>query len=634
MFILGINAYHADSAACLLRDGVIVAAAEEERFRRIKHWAGLPTQAIRYCLEEAKISVDEISNVAINRNPRANPWRRFLFLLRHRPEVRLICSRICNLFAAQSLPRTLGRALGVNDLNTKIRYIEHHKAHLASAYYCSGFDEAACISIDGCGDFVSTAWGLGNGDITIDGQIYFPHSLGVFYSALTQFLGFRSFGDEYKVMGLAAYGHPNCLKELSKVLKVQPNGLYRLELTYFRHHIENGSYRWQDCEPEVGPLYTSALEALLGKGRLPQESLEQRHKDLARSVQSIYETAFFALLKHVYKKYRCQNLALAGGCALNSVANGKICYETPFRKVFVPPAAGDAGGAIGAALVVWQKLRKSGTECPSQTASAHKSTPPAATSQSINKPHYSFGIADSQHAYTGPEFSDAAIASLFRRRGLSPACHHLTSHNPALSSEPAEAAAEFLLPELVIQRYFNSIELCRRIARTIAAGHIVGCFQKRMEWGPRALGNRSILGDPRRGDMREILNLKIKRRESFRPFAPSILRAHVGDWFEQDADVPFMTAVFQVREEKRALIPAVTHVDGSGRLQTVDPHMNPFFHGLISEFHTLTSVPMVLNTSFNEQEPIVCRPEEALDCFLRTRMDALVLGGFFISRRS
>jgi carbamoyltransferase len=634
MLILGINAYHPDSAAALLRDGVIVAAAEEERFRRIKHWAGLPTRAIQYCLKEGKISADEINYLAINRNPRANSWRRFLFLLRHRPDVGLVCSRICNLFAAQSLPRTLARTLGVQDFNAKIRYIEHHKAHLASAYYCSGFDEAACISVDGCGDFASTAWGFGNGDITIGGQIYFPHSLGIFYSALTQFLGFHSFGDEYKVMGLAAYGHPNYLQELRKVLKVQPNGLYTLELTYFRHHIENVSYRWQDCEPEVGTLYTSALEALLCKARLSQQTLEQRHKDLARSVQTIYETAFFALLNHVYKKYQCQNLALAGGCALNSVANGKICCETPFRKVFVPPAAGDAGGAIGAALVVWQKLRKSGIGCPSQKPSVHRNTLPAPPSQPMNKPHYSFGIPDSQYAYTGPEFSDATIASLFRRRGLAPACHRLTAHNPALFSGPAEAPAEFLLPELVVQRYFDSTELCRRIARTIAEGKIVGCFQKRMEWGPRALGNRSILGDPRRADMREILNLKIKRRESFRPFAPSILRAHVGDWFEQDADVPFMTAVFQIREEKRALIPAVTHVDGSGRLQTVDPHTNPFFHTLISEFHALTSVPMVLNTSFNEQEPIVCRPEEALDCFLRTQMDALVLGGFFISRRS
>jgi len=633
MLILGINAYHPDSAAALLQDGVIVAAAEEERFRRIKHWAGLPTQAIQYCLKEGKISADEINHLAINRNPRANSWRRLLFLLRHRPDIRLVGSRICNLFATQSLPRTLGRALGVKDFHAKIRYIEHHRAHLASAYYYSGFDEAACSSVDGCGDFASTAWGFGNGDITVRGQIYFPHSLGIFYSALTQFLGFHSFGDEYKVMGLAAYGHPNYLEELRKVLKVHANGLYRLELTYFRHHIENVDYRWQNCAPEVGTLYTPALEALLGKARLPQQRLEQRHKDLACSVQSIYETAFFALLRHVYKKYQCQNLALAGGCALNSVANGKIYSQTPFRQVFVPPAAGDAGGAIGAALVVWQKLRKTGIGCPQQRASARKNTPPA-PSQPIRKRHYSFGIPDSRHAYTGPEFSDATIASLFRRRGLSPACDRLPGQNPASVSNPAEASAECLPSELVIQRYFDSTELCRRIARTIAEGNIVGCFQKRMEWGPRALGNRSILGDPRRADMREMLNLKIKRRESFRPFAPSILREHVGEWFEQEADVPFMTAVFQVREEKRALIPAVTHVDGSGRLQTVEPHMNPFFHMLISEFHALTSVPMVLNTSFNEQEPIVCRPEEALDCFLRTQMDALVLGGYFVNRRS
>jgi len=631
VLVLGINAYHADSAACLLRDGVIVAAAEEERFRRIKHWAGLPTRAIRYCLEEGKIRVDEIDYFAINRNPRANPWRRLLFLLRHRPDVRLVCSRICNLFAARSLRRTLGQDSGVKDFRAKMRHIEHHRAHLASAYFCSGFKEAACVSVDGCGDFASTAWGLGNGGITLGGQIYFPHSLGIFYSALTQFLGFRSFGDEYKVMGLAAYGRPNYLEDLHQVVKIQADGLFRLDLKFFRHHVENVSYHWQDCAPEVGTLYTPALEALLGAARHPQETLDQRHKDLARSVQAIYEEAFFALLKHVYDKYPCPDLALAGGCALNSVANGKIYRQSPFRRIFVPPAAGDAGGAIGAALVVWHEFSRSNNQGPHPKGSATQHGALA-----IPKPRLKqispVCVSYSQHAYTGPEFSDAAIASLLRRRGLSPAL--CSSPDRMSGSYPQDTTADFGGKELLISRYFDSAELCRRAARAIAEGKIVGCFQKRMEWGPRALGNRSILGDPRRADMREILNLKIKRRESFRPFAPSILREHVGEWFEQEADVPFMTAVLQVRQEKRALIPAVTHIDGSGRLQTVDPQMNPFFHSLISEFHALTSIPMVLNTSFNEQEPIVCRPEEALDCFLRTQMDALVLGGFFISRSS
>lgn len=618
MFILGINAYHADAAACLVCDGQLIAAAEEERFRRVKHWAGLPTQAIRYCLEEARIGVDDIDHIAINRNPRANSGRRFLFLLRHRPDMRLVLSRIGNIFAAQSLPRSLASALDTRNCGAMLHHIEHHQAHLASAYFCSGFKQAACVSVDGCGDFASTCWGLGNGDITIGEQIYFPHSLGIFYSALTQLLGFPGFGDEYKVMGLAAYGRPKYLEELRRVLKLQPNGLFRLKLKYFRHHVENVSYRWNDCAPEVGILYTPELEGLFGKARRPDEPIEQYHKDLARSVQGIYEEAFLALLNYVYQKYQCENLALAGGCALNSVANGKIYQQTPFRKVFVPPAPGDAGGAIGAALVVWQRIIKTTSvrDCPRSCGCQH----------AIRNTHHA--IPDHQHAYAGPEFDDQTVGFLLSKCGL------LQRSMPAGLRRSPSAEANGSQPALLIARYDNSGELCRRVARAIAEGNIVGCFQNRMEWGPRALGNRSILGDPRRVDMREILNEKIKRRESFRPFAPSILRAQVGEWFEQEADVPFMTAVFQIREEKRAFIPAVTHVDGSGRLQTVDQSMNPFFHRLISEFYVLTSVPMVLNTSFNEQEPIVCRPEEALDCFLRTRMDALAIGSFFITRGS
>jgi carbamoyltransferase len=621
MLILGLNAYHADSAACLLHDGKLVAAAEEERFRRIKHWAGLPTSAIRYCLAEAKVSADEIDHVAVNRDPRAHPWRRLFFLLRRRPDIRLVRSRIRNLLAAHSLPQALKHALYVDDFDGKVHYVEHHQAHLASAYFSSGMDQAACVSIDGCGDFASTVWGMGDGDIRIDERIYFPHSLGIFYTAITQLLGFRSFGDEYKVMGLAAYGRPKYLDQLRKVLRVRPNGLFKLELTYFRHHIENVDYRWDDCAPEIGNLYTPALEALLGlAARRGNGAIEQQHNDLARSAQVIYEETLFSLLNHVYEKYRCPNLALAGGCALNSVANGKIYRQTPFRKLFVPPAAGDAGGAIGAALVVWQQVKRAraGGRSSRMPSIQHAPLKPGS---GASRPLPLPGIPDHQHAYAGPEFDDASVGRLLEQRGLFP-----------IKNSGPDMKADFWTREFVVTHYGGSEALCRRAARTIAKGNIVGCFQGRMEWGPRALGNRSILCDPRRGDMREILNCKIKRRESFRPFAPSILRGHVGEWFEQEDDVPFMTAVFQVREGKRVLIPAVTHIDGSGRLQTVCERMNPFFHALISEFHALTSVPMVLNTSFNEQEPIVCRPEEALDCFLRTRMDALMLGRFFISR--
>ncbi|MEY2518677.1 MAG: carbamoyltransferase [Verrucomicrobiota bacterium] len=579
MTILGLNAYHGDSAACLIKDGQLVAAAEEERFRRIKHWAGLPTQAIDYCLREGGVALQEIDHIAINRKPGVNNWRRLAFLLRHRPDPRLMMQKVRNIRSASSVQESLERACKVS-LGAQIHQVEHHLAHLASAFLVSRFEEAACISIDGFGDFASTAMGSGQGNrIAIEQRVYFPHSLGIFYSALTQFIGFPHFGDEYKVMGLAPLGEPKYLEEMRQLVRIQPDGTFKLNLKYFRHHTDNVSYSWNDCAPEVGTLYTGKLSELLGPARAAGEPLEQRHKDLARSTQAMYEEAFFALLNALHQKHPSLNLALAGGCAMNSVANGKVYLRTPFRKMYLPAAAGDAGGAIGAAAVVLSEVSKSRM------------------------------VLDD--AFSGPHFSNEEIKEL------------IESRTQELRNERCE-----------VSQITDNQELCTRTAAAIAAGCVVGWFQGRMEWGPRALGNRSILCDPRRADMKEILNLKIKRRESFRPFAPSILREAVAEWFEQDDDVPFMMEVFQIRSEKRALIPAVTHVDGSGRLQTVHRETNPLYHQLISAFRSLTSVPMVLNTSFNENEPVVCRPEEALDCFLRTKIDVLVLGSFFIERRT
>jgi carbamoyltransferase len=591
MPILGLNAYHADSAACLVVDGKLIAAAEEERFQRIKHWAGLPTRAIDYCLREGGISLQDVEHIAVNRKPGANNWRRLAFVLRHRPAPGLMLQKVRNIRSAASAHESLEKAYGVS-LSAQIHYVEHHLAHLASAFLVSRFEEAACISIDGFGDFASTAVGFGQGNkIEIRGRVFFPHSLGIFYSALTQFIGFPHYGDEYKVMGLAPYGEPTFLDQMREIVRVQSDGTFRLNLKYFRHHTDNVSYSWNDCAPEVGTLYTSRLSDLLGSPRAPDQPLEQRHKDIARSVQAMYEEAFFALLNAAHRKQPSANLALSGGCAMNSVANGKVYLRTPFRKMYLPAAAGDAGGAIGAAAFV-------------QTQLTNNQQP------TTNNPSR-FYLDD---AYHGPQFSDKEIEQLLRDRGL------LSSDFRPLTSD------------LSVEHITDNRELCSRTVAAIAAGYVVGWFQGRMEWGPRALGNRSILGDPRRADMKEILNVKIKRRESFRPFAPSILRESVTDWFEQDDDVPFMMEVFQVRPEKRALIPAVTHVDGSGRLQTVHRETNPLYHQLISDFYSLTSVPMVLNTSFNENEPVVCRPEEALDCFLRTKMDMLVIGSWVAER--
>src|SRR5436309_241341 len=356
MNTLGLNAYHGDSAACLFVDGELVAAAEEERFRRIKHWAGLPTSAINYVLEEAKLHLEDVDHIAINRKPGVNNLRRLGFVLTHWPHPKLMAQKIKNIRNAASVKDALQASYGI-EIKAEVHHIEHHLAHLASAFLVSGFSEAACISIDGFGDFASTAFGVGQGtELKIDNRVYFPHSLGIFYSALTQFLGFPHYCDEYKVMGLAPYGEPNYLEPLREVVRIRPDGTFRLNLKYFRHHIGNVSYTWKDCAPEVGTLYRRRLVGLLGPARRPDEPLEQKHKDIARSVQATYEKAFFALLQALHKQYPSDNLALAGGCAMNSVANGKVYRRTPFKKMYCPAAAGDAGGAIGAAAVVQSEL--------------------------------------------------------------------------------------------------------------------------------------------------------------------------------------------------------------------------------------------------------------------------------------
>lgn len=577
--ILGINAYHGDSSACLVRDGKLIAAAEEERFRRIKHWAGFPSEAIKYCLAEAGIGLEAVHHVAINQDGRANLWRKVFYTLSHRPDLRLVLDRLRNKRERAGVAEELTRAFPDTGLRAQVHAVEHHLAHLSSAFHVSPFTEAVVASVDGFGDFASTAWGYGQGTrLTTDGRVYFPHSLGIFYQAMTQWLGFPHYGDEYKVMGLAPYGEPKYLAEMRRLVQLEDDGSFRLDLAFFRHHKEKIDYEWTGGSPSVGTLFSDALTELLGPSRRPDEPLSQRHKDIARSVQAMYEEAFFHLLNSLHRRYGGDTLALAGGCAMNSVANGRVYRNTPFKRVYIQSAAGDAGGAIGAAFAIWHKL---GGE-------------------------RGFVM---DHAYWGPGFDDTQLGAVLDG-----------------------SATELARQKCSVERIADEHELCRRTAQAIADGLVVGWFQGRMEWGPRALGNRSIVCDPRRPDMKDILNLKIKRRESFRPFAPSVLREAVPDWFEQDDDVPFMMQVYPISPERRSRIPAVTHVDGSGRLQTVDRETNPRYYRLIETFNQLTGVPMVLNTSFNENEPVVCRPEEALDCFLRTKMDVLVLGDWLIRR--
>ncbi len=579
--IIGINAYHGDSAAAIIVDGKLIAAVEEERFRRIKHWAGFPSDAVKFCLEEAAVSVDGLDHIAVNSDPKANLLKKATYAVRSRPKPGLIFDRIKNKRERADVASELAKMFPGSKIQAKVHQIEHHISHLASAHLVSPFDESVTVSVDGFGDFSSGAWGVGRGSrIDVDNRIFFPHSLGIFYQAMTQFIGFPHYGDEYKVMGLAPFGKPTYMEQMREIVKLKSDGGYSLNLDFFRHHKEKVDYEWSGGLPVVGKLFSDDVEGLFGlPARGKSTSIDQRHWDIAHSVQAMYEEAFFNLLESTHSMYGIDNLTLAGGCAMNSVANGKVYRRSPFKNMYIQSAAGDAGGAIGSAYAVASEL-----------------------GHAAERFHMS-------HAYWGPSYSN-------------------DYHEKVLDHRKDELASA----GCTVDRIKDEGELCLLTADAIGEGLVIGWFQGRMEWGPRALGNRSILCDPRRADMKDILNSKIKRRESFRPFAPSILRENVIEWFEEEDDVPFMMQVFQIRESKRAEIPAVTHVDGSGRLQTVSKDCNPRYYRLIKTYGNRTGVPILLNTSFNENEPVVCRPEEALDCFLRTSMDVLVLGDFFVHR--
>ncbi len=661
MYILGLNAFHGDAAAALIKDGQLIAAVEEERFNRIKHCAGFPTQSIQYCLRVAGIGIEQVEHVGISRDPSAHLHKKVLAAARRvvggggrrraaggKPELgsvavleqdadgqsalpagnsltlsddleipeangaarngnghgrglaRRLTDRLRNAARIRDLKAEVAAALNVpvSKLRAQFHNIEHHQAHLASSFFVSPFEHAALLSIDGFGDFVSTMWAVGHHRrIDILGQVEYPHSLGIAYTATTQFLGFPHYGDEGKVMGLAPHGRPRFIEQLRQIIRTEKNGQFRLDLDYFRHHAEGVEMSWDYGSPLIGRIFSDEYSAAFGPPREPQTPLTDRDRDLAASLQLRLEEVAFHVLHHLHDETGLTDLGLSGGVAYNSVMNGKILLKSPFRRVFVQPAAGDSGTALGACFQIWNdvahvvNLRRSSREKNDGLDGAQ-----------VNNLRY---IMDG--AYTGPEFSDEEI-----RKELE--ISNLKSH------------------DLKVEKYSDK-ELTERAARDIAAGAVVGWFQGRMEFGPRALGNRSIVVDPRRAGMKEILNERIKKREPFRPFAPSILAEHVGDYFEQTHPAPTMLMVYQIKPERRAEIPAVTHVDGSGRLQTVTREMNPRYYQLIEDFYKLTGVPVLLNTSFNENEPIVCSPREAIDCFLKTTMDVLYIGNHALRRQ-
>ncbi|MFH1645289.1 MAG: carbamoyltransferase C-terminal domain-containing protein [Candidatus Omnitrophota bacterium] len=574
MYILGLNIYHGDSAACLFKDGKLLYAIEEERIRRIKHWAGFPSESIKACFSYAGVDIKDIDYISVSRNPYARLHKKLWRVFTRVPRRGFVKARLDNYKKIGSIKESLADIFGCSQDVIKARLInvEHHLSHISSGFFVSPFESAAVVSVDGFGDFSSVMLGRGDGNkLKIFKTADFPHSLGIFYTALTQFLGFNNYGDEYKIMGLSALGEPVFLDKMRKIVRLKNDGLFELNTDFFLHDKDGVEMTWLDGAPLIGGVFSKKLEDLLGKVREKNEQIDQRHKDIAASVQAIYEEAFFHILNNLHKLAETDNIVLAGGCIQNSLANGKITSNTPFKNIYIPPAAYDAGTAIGSAVYVWNKR--------------------------LNNPR-SF-VMDSP--YWGDDYNEDYIKRLLGKQG-------------------------------VVFELLDEEELIKRTAMDIADEKVVGWFCGRTEWGPRALGARSILADPRSANMQDILNSRIKKREVFRPFAPSILEEEVDNWFEKSDGVPFMEKVYKIKEEKRVLLPAVCHKDGTGRLQTVSSNINTRYYNLIKEFDSITGVPMILNTSFNENEPIVNSPEEALDCFLRTKMDVLVIEKFYIKR--
>ena len=575
MYILGINAYHGDSSACLLKDGVVICATEEERFTRVKHWAGFPSESIKFCLEDEGISINKIDYITISRDPKANFYKKIIHSLRYSISLSAIWARFMSSKKVASVEAKLSGALEVpqSSIKAKIFNIEHHRSHLASSFFASRFKESAILSIDGFGDFTSTMTAVGKGNkIKVLDMVNYPHSLGIFYETATHFLGFSNFGDEYKVMGLSSYGKPKYINELFKIIYKTDDGFFKLNKEYFKH-FKNGVDIVSDNNgrPISQDLFTDKWIDLLGSSRNKGDKIDQRHLDIAASVQKVSEEIIIYILNKLYKKTGIENICIAGGVAQNSVANGRILENTPFKNIYIPSAGNDAGTSIGSALYLYNQI--------------------------LGKDR----LPETITAYFGKQSTQAEIISALDDKG-------------------------------VTYSVLTDDELFEKVADKLVDGGVIGWFQGRAEFGSRALGHRSILVDPRRADAKDLLNEKIKRRESFRPFAPSILKEAVSDYFVQNDTVPFMEKVFDIKKEKQTEIPAVTHVDGTGRLQSVDAEISPRYHKLISKFAEKTGVPILLNTSFNENEPIVNKPEEALDCFLRTKMDMLVMENVVVER--
>jgi carbamoyltransferase len=574
MLILGLNMFHADASAAIVVDGEVKFAVAEERLNRHKHFGGFPALAVKACLDAAGARISDVEHVAVGQDSDANLAKKVQYALSNPAKILNLIRLRQRKEAMRDVRSLLAKVLDVDSAQLRFQehHLEHHIAHIASAYYCSPWEKAAGFSYDGSGDFVSTMMARCEGnEIEVLERVFLPHSLGSLYTMICEFIGYSKYGDEGKVMGLAPYGKETYCDEISKIVSPK-NGGFQLDLGYFKPLGSNqGMQVLPDGTVRLARHFSDRMEKQFGEQRKPNAEIAQRDMDLAFAVQHRFEEIVFHLLNGLHATVPIDLLAMAGGCALNSVANGKIFDRTPFRRTYIQPAAGDEGLAIGAALHTYHSVLKQ------------------------PRRH------ELKSSYLGPEFSESRIQSALQSAGL----RYRKLERGALLDETAEQ---------------------------IAAGNVVGWFQGRMEWGPRALGNRSIVAHPGLPNMKDVLNARIKHREWFRPFAPSIMADHQHEYFEHDHPSPFMLHVYKIRPEKRKELCAVNHVDDTGRLQTVTREENPMYYDLIAAFHRKTGIPVILNTSFNENEPIVCTPEEAIDCFQRTRMDVLAIGPFLVAK--
>ncbi len=563
--ILGLNCLHSDTAACLVKDNKLLFAIEEERINREKHTSKFPFLSIKECLKQTNISENEITHIAVNTQPRSNLLEKINFLFKNFNFKNNFTKRIK---AKAKIENILRNKLNLNG-KVKFIFVEHHLAHISSAYYASNFRDAIGLSIDGSGDFASLMiTECIKGNIKVLKKIHFPDSLGIFYHAMTQFLGFKNFGDEYKLMGLAPYGKPSYFDKIINNLFINSKNFYKLNLKYFNHHKINFNYSYSNGK-NIPNIYSHNLTKLF-QNEVKNNSIIFK-KNFAASVQKVYELYFHKILRNIIKNKNKKNLVFAGGCALNSSANKFLLSSKLKKKIFIPFAPGDNGGCLGAAFYVLNKLKKK---------------------NNFNDP------------YLGNSYSNDQIKCILKNEFLKKINYKEITEK-------------------------NKYEIATKI---IINNGVIGWFQDKMEFGPRALGNRSILADPRNPKVKDLINKKIKRRENFRPFAPSVLSDKQLDWFEEKFDNLYMSSVMTPKKNRKSLIPGVVHVDNTSRVQTVHRSINKNFYDLIYCFYLKTNIPILLNTSFNENEPIVRTPQEAINCFLRTKMDALFINNFYITK--